>query len=136
MDSSFFLLKCIVLVGEALLRPSADCSICCIVRPLKVMTFRQEDRHNYAGGPLINHSCGLLQLSLTLMLGRWCTAAVEIRQGPAWMVGFTGVCPLGGCSQTVAEEGILWGNAHQQTNSCSYHRGQPGKYSQLISLPV
>lgn len=33
------------------------------------MTFRQKDRHNYAGGPLINHSCGLLQLSLTLMLG-------------------------------------------------------------------
>lgn len=34
----------------------------------KVMTFPKEDRHNYAGGPLIMISCGLLQLSLTLML--------------------------------------------------------------------
>lgn len=60
------------------------------------MTFRQEDHHHYAGGLPIMPSCGLLPLSLTLILGfffslyhhhhrrccRWCTAAGEIRQGP------------------------------------------------------
>lgn len=66
----------------------------------------------------------------------WCTATGEIRPGPVCIMGFTGLCPLGGCSQRAAEEGIMWGNPHQKTNSCPYHRGQPGKYWQLISLPV
>lgn len=45
----------------------ADYSICCIVRPLKVMTSRQEDHPNYASGPLIMPSRGLFRLSLTLI---------------------------------------------------------------------
>lgn len=88
---------------------AAGSSISWTVRPFQGTTFRQEDQHTQAGGPLITPSCVLLPLSLTLILvflfllhhhrrgrrSRWCTAAGEIRQGPAWMVGFTGVYPLG-----------------------------------------
>lgn len=88
---------------------AAGSSISWAVRPFQGTTFRQEDHRTHAGGPLLTPSGVLFRLSLTFILvflfllhhhrrgrcSRWCTAAGEIRQGPPWMVGFTGVYPLG-----------------------------------------
>lgn len=69
----------------------ADYSICCIVRPLKVMTSRQEDHPNYASGPLMMPSCRLLRLSLTLITSGFgiffCSVIIIAATDGAWRQG-------------------------------------------------
>lgn len=132
----------------------ADYSICCIVRPLKVMTSRQKDHPNYASGPLMVPSCGLLRLSLTLItsvLGvggvlqrhhhrcyRWCVAAGEIRNRPVWMVGFTGSILWWAAAKELLKRALCEEThiSNQTPALSTLSSRQPWKYLQLISLSV